>query len=122
MVQLALVNGSRNKTDANSESMSLLMQRISYENGTTLDAARCAYSRRKLRGSTVRGRTPALRANRGTLIMLRFIAKHPWLTVLLVLCGSCMAFGPAATGSWLHVHGIQAIGGTWRFVVALVRS
>jgi len=52
--------------------------------------------------------------------MVRFVTKHPWLTVLLMLCASCVAFGPAATGAWIHYHGIQAIVGAWRFVRTLI--
>lgn len=52
--------------------------------------------------------------------MLRFITKNPGITLLLCVVLSCVAFGPARTGAWIHVHAVWAIHGAWAFVCNLV--
>ena len=51
---------------------------------------------------------------------MKFISRHPYLTLALLTVGACFVFGPARTGAWIHVHAVWAIAGTWRFAVSLV--
>lgn len=54
--------------------------------------------------------------------MMRFVTKHPWLTLALVLMAFCVIFGPSTVGYWIGANGRAAIVGAFRFVAALVRG
>jgi hypothetical protein len=54
--------------------------------------------------------------------MIKFILKHPGMVCLLLVCVSCLCFGPNATGAWLGSHARALIVGTWHFARALLSS
>jgi hypothetical protein len=51
--------------------------------------------------------------------MLRFVTKHPWLTLGLLVAIACMLFGPSTVGAWIGSHGRSFVVGLWRFILAL---